>query len=73
MTSYNQAIKYAPNGRRTTYSLREQSAVYCGVEAVEFLRTIFTIKWRKHKMKVAKVIRLRIGREARFAAYILYK
>ncbi len=28
MTSYNQAIKYAPNGRRTAYSLREQSAVY---------------------------------------------
>ncbi len=27
---YNQAIKYAPVGRRTAYSLREQSAVYCG-------------------------------------------
>ncbi len=25
---YNQAIKYAPVGRRTAYSLREQSAVY---------------------------------------------
>ncbi len=25
---YNQAIKYAPVGRRTAYSLREKSTVY---------------------------------------------
>ncbi|MCP4270428.1 MAG: hypothetical protein GY781_00470 [Gammaproteobacteria bacterium] len=27
---YNQAIKYAPVGRRTAIPLREISAVYCG-------------------------------------------